>query len=276
MSIPNTIKTDFLFSTVRIETKDENKSQGVGTGFLFEYFQDEDSYVFLVTNKHVIKDAQEGFLQFNLSHEESVILGDFYKLAFEDFECEWYLHPEEDIDIAIMPFGPVLHELEKRNIDIFFRTIDSSLIPTEKDLEINIDTIEDILFIGYPNNLYDKENLIPIVRKGITATPICIDFNSKPIFLIDASVFPGSSGSPVLICETDIEYPRGYRKLFFLGILSEGYVQLDENEIEFREIPVDMKPVAISKDWLDLGRVFKSHLIKKLAEEFLISVGEIE
>ncbi|MBA7545990.1 hypothetical protein ES705_38372 [subsurface metagenome] len=140
---------------------------------------------------------------------------------------------------------------------------------------MNIDTIEDILFIGYPNNLYDEENLIPIVRKGITATPISIDFNNEPVFIIDASVFPGSSGSPVLICETDIEYSRGYRRIFFLGILSEGYIQKSESEIEYREIPVDKRPFAISKDWLDLRRVFKSHLIKELVENFLISEGEV-
>lgn len=276
MSIPNTIKTDFLFTTVRIEIVDDNNSKGAGTGFLFRYDHNDDSYVFLVTNKHVIENAQKGSLQFNLSHEDNVVLGDFYTLAFEDFKHEWFFHPDEDIDISIMAFGPVLHELEERNINIFFRTIDSSLIPIERDLKMNIDTIEDILFIGYPNNIYDEKNLIPIVRKGITATPICIDFNNDSIFLIDASVFPGSSGSPVLICETDIEYPRGYRKLFFLGILSGGYTQPSENEIEYKEIPIEIKPFAISKDWLDLGRVYKSHLIKELVEEFLIKEGEID
>ncbi|MFR3321383.1 MAG: hypothetical protein ACLTSZ_09905 [Lachnospiraceae bacterium] len=59
--------------------------------------------------------------------------------------------------------------------------------------------IEDITFIGYPSGLYDSVNKLPIIRQGITATPIWNQFNGENVFLIDAGVFPGSSGSPVFI-----------------------------------------------------------------------------
>src|SRR5437763_136516 len=35
---------------------------------------------------------------------------------------------------------------------------------------------------------------------GVTANPLQADYDGRPVFLIDASVFPGSSGSPVVIC----------------------------------------------------------------------------
>ena len=40
---------------------------------------------------------------------------------------------------------------------------------------------------------------MPIVRKGITATSLQLDFNNEPKFLIDAAIYGGSSGSPVYI-----------------------------------------------------------------------------
>ena len=56
---------------------------------------------------------------------------------------------------------------------------------------------EEIVFIGYPSGLRDEHNSTPLIRRGITASPIWNDFGNDPIFLIDAGVYPGSSGSPV-------------------------------------------------------------------------------
>lgn len=56
-----------------------------------------------------------------------------------------------------------------------------------------------VTFIGYPNGLYEFTSLLPIVRQGYAATAMHIDHGGKPTFLIDAFVFPGSSGSPVFL-----------------------------------------------------------------------------
>jgi hypothetical protein len=56
-----------------------------------------------------------------------------------------------------------------------------------------------VTFIGYPNGIWDSKNLLPVVMRGTTASPIEVDFEGTPRFLIDASVFGGSSGSPVFI-----------------------------------------------------------------------------
>jgi hypothetical protein len=68
-------------------------------------------------------------------------------------------------------------------------------IPTPEDLE-NISAIEDIYMVGYPIALWDPYNVLPLARKGVTATPYKYDFNGKKEFLVDISVFEGSSGSP--------------------------------------------------------------------------------
>jgi S1-C subfamily serine protease len=48
-----------FFTTVRIET--ENSSgRGSGTGFIYSYEWDAKTALFIVTNKHVVKDARIG------------------------------------------------------------------------------------------------------------------------------------------------------------------------------------------------------------------------
>ena len=61
------------------------------------------------------------------------------------------------------------------------------------DVELNVS------FIGYPNSLYDPASFLPILRSGTISTHPMVDYEGRPQFLIDAQVFPGSSGSPVFV-----------------------------------------------------------------------------
>lgn len=51
--------------------------------------------------------------------------------------------------------------------------------------------------VSYPIGLIDNINNFPIFRRGITASHPGLSFKVKPEFLIDASCWPGSSGSSV-------------------------------------------------------------------------------
>jgi hypothetical protein len=53
--------------------------------------------------------------------------------------------------------------------------------------------------IGYPKGLSDDFNDLPIVRKGLTATPIYKNYMNKSRFLLDIPIYTGSSGSPICI-----------------------------------------------------------------------------
>ena len=103
-----------------------------------------------------------------------------------------------NLDLIAIPLASTLNELKQKGINIFYRTVDQNMLPKEEQIEY-FAAIEDITFIGYPSGLYDSVNKLPIIRQGITATPIWNQFNGENVFLIDAGVFPGSSGSPVFI-----------------------------------------------------------------------------
>ena len=277
---PESIFENILFTTVRIEASLPDNSTSTGTGFVFNYEKNDKQYLFVVTNKHVIKNSIKGKLAFNLSDGEKPILGKVFTINYSNFESQWIGHPQDDIDVAIMPFAPVLNELYNKGVQIFFKSITSDLIPSDKLLREDIDAVEDIVFVGYPNDIYDRRNLLPVVRRGITATPVSIDFEGKPAFLIDASIFPGSSGSPVFLCNIGSYSPKGKgltagSRIFFLGVVASVFTRKDLNTIELIDIPTGKIPMVATTQMLDLGIVYKSIVIKELIEEFLKTRSEI-
>ena len=198
-----------MFTTIRIETIDYNDEKGVATGFLFwNRIDDNKGSLFLVTNRHVIENSKRATYHVIKKKENKPWLGEALHTDDPNPKERWFFHPDPKIDVAITPFVPILKHFESQGGEIFYRNIQSDLIPTEKDLVDDIDAIEDIIFIGYPIGLYDEQNYTPIIRKGITATPVYIDFNGKKQFLIDASIFPGSSGSPVFLNDTNIHFRK--------------------------------------------------------------------
>lgn len=182
-----TVAQQLLFATVRVET-----GQGVGTAFIFSYQVKKGEMLFLVTNKHVVAGAQSGQFFFTLSDGEKPLIGERFDVRVNRFEQGWHGHPNPEVDITVMPLAPLLNKIQQQGKKVFIRAIPRKLLPTEEQLE-SFDAIEQVIFIGYPVGMYDQVNLIPITRTGMTATPLQLDYNGRPSFLIDASVFPGSS-----------------------------------------------------------------------------------
>ena len=256
-----------LFSTVRIEAKLDKGKRSTGTGFLFQIGFQDKNYPMLVTNKHVVEGAVSTTFLLLSSCNGVPDYQDRISCVSENPNKDWFGHPDPEVDIAVAAFDPILNMSMDHKRTPFYRTILDSFIPTSEQLE-DLDVLEPILFIGYPNNIYDEVHLLPILRRGITATPLSIDYNGKPAFLIDASVFPGSSGSPVFICDSGAYLTRdgvimGGNRTFFLGILSSVYFKTEVGEVKPIEIPTQYGLVAIVRQMIDLGVVIKSRMIEE-------------
>ena len=111
---PSSLSEQILFTTVRVETEDTNGQKGIGTSFIFNYNLDSKSYLFLVTNKHVVSDAEQGNLTFTVSHNNKPVLGQGFRYYFPiDFEKSWEGHPNEEIDVTVTPLVPILEKIQK-------------------------------------------------------------------------------------------------------------------------------------------------------------------
>lgn len=260
-----------FFTTVRIETSSSGES-GTGTAFVFSYERNGKNALFLVTNKHVVAKATSGRFFFTLSDGKKPLIGQRFDIQVGDFEHQWHGHPQADVDIAVMPLLPILNEIRKAGKSVFFKAVPHSLIPTPDQIN-NLDAIEEVLFICYPNGIFDMKNLMPVARRGTTATPIQIDYNGKSLFLIDASVFPGSSGSPVFICNSGGYESKGNfnigSRIFFLGVISQVVIREEHGKIDFVSIPTVQVPIVRTQQMIDLGVVYKSTTVLDTVLDFL-------
>ena len=130
---------------------------------------------------------------------------------------------------------------------------------------IEVEASDDVLVVGYPKGFYDRVNLFPIIKAGIIATKWGIGFEGRPQFLIDAKLFPGSSGSVVLSKPTDMVIKDGKlitnkdKQFALLGVFS--------GEPMFQETPVELGELTITrKSGFDLGTVWYAGLIEEILD----------
>jgi hypothetical protein len=190
----DTIAKELLFSTVRIINQGA-KGTTIGTGFLMtKPFGEDQVLPLLVTNKHVVEGADE--LTVGLIARDPQTgdpkLGQGWNYVMRN--PQWVGHPDPQIDVAVIGMLP----LWQNSSNAFFKSIPTSMMPAGNQ-GLFFDAIEEVTFIGYPDGRQDPAHLTPIVRRGITATPLELPFAGKPSFLVDGSVFGGSSGSPVFL-----------------------------------------------------------------------------
>jgi hypothetical protein len=126
-----------------------------------------------------------------------------------------------------------------------------------------VDVGDDVLIVGNPRGFYDDVNLVPIVKAGVIASKWDAPFGGQPIFMIDAKLFPGSSGSMVITKPKDFAIIGGVPKVAtqkhfnFLGIYSGEPFQ--------QQAPVDLEDfVIIRKAGFNLGVVWYARLVEEV------------
>ncbi len=263
------------YSTVRIECELKTGGISTGTGFFFNFAEDESQKTHVpvvVTNKHVIKDAARGKLIITKCGKDgNPIDTEHFTLHFENFENLWRQHPDDEVDLCAMPLAPYINEANKRGEKLFYIPFGKDLLPTKEQKE-ELTALEDVLMIGYPNGIWDSINNMPIFRKGTTATNPAIDYNGKKEIMIDIAAFPGSSGSPVLIFNEGGYRDRhgtmfmGKNRVILLGILYAGPQATAKGEIIMT--PNIQRPIAISQIPNNLGLIIKAERILELEKLF--------
>lgn len=272
----NTIAEQLFFTTVRIDTVMANGGHGSGTGFFLLHKVGGDDYLFVVTNKHVVSGVREGRFSFLTQKDGLPSLGDGFTLnvGSQDWPKMWFGHPDASIDIAICPLVPLVEFVKQQHgTDLFFRCVDTGIIPTDDQFK-ELDALETVTFIGYPNGVWDSKNLLPVARRGTTASPIEVDFEGTPRFIIDASVFGGSSGSPVFILNQGSWATKqgglvAGSRFYFVGVIAAVFFRTHLNQIIPVPIPTQVQPMAQQQEMIDLGIVFKARTVVETIEAFL-------
>lgn len=249
-----------MYSTVRIEC-----NTGTGTGFFFKLLENGENHIpVIVTNKHVVEGAVTGKFLLTIADENRNPLNtEHFTVELDDFQNRWVFHPEEEIDLCVMPIAPIISEMNAKGYNPYFISLDTGLIPKagQKD---EFKAIENIIMVGYPNGIWDKINNLPVMRKGITATHPKFDYNGLPQLMIDAACFPGSSGSPVFIFDENGYTDKrgniniGTPRILLLGVLFAGPQYTAQGGIHVVNIPTSQREVVLSSIPNNLGYVIKA------------------
>lgn len=171
----------------------------IATGFIYGYHLGSSgagaSYrLALVTNRHVIQDNESLFVRLNRS---GVSVSDVYRLPAGSSRGPrgWTTHPDSDCDVAVCLLDP--NQLQGDGIEFrFFRSNRQLTIDRARSLPVSEG--DGVFVLGFPLGMAGRQRKHPIVRQGIVARiRDWLEGTSRTI-LIDASVFPGNSGGPVV------------------------------------------------------------------------------
>ena len=241
--IRDNIVNQLVYSTARIICSNE-KWNAYGSGFfmLYEDTDEQKQYLAFVTNKHVVNGYSSARIEMvGADANGNPVDTQHITIQLSDLQKNCIYHPEDDIDICFVFVNSEIEELCEHGEIPYYRCIGNELILRNEDLAL-LTSVEDVIMIGYPNGIMDNFNCKPVVRKGITATNLKLDYDGKPVFMIGVTA-----------------------AYSLLGILYSGpIIELDGKIIE-KDIPTASVPVVEIKSMMNFGYVVK---INKAIELF--------
>jgi len=217
----------FLDCVVAIGSDDGGPSgspRWIGTGFLVGRPDTTESgsvryRVFLVTNKHVLKDRTSFAVGFN--PEKGAPIKIYHFSLVHDGTKLWTGHYRDDVDVAVALLHAGLLREDERRFN-YFRIDEGNVLSIEQMKAIGVSEGDFVYILGYPMALVDQDWHYAIVRSGSIARIGDALERRKPEFLLDATVFPGNSGGPVVLKPeiVSIEGTKPIKSACLIGIVS--------------------------------------------------------
>lgn len=228
-----------LYTTIRIECIDhQGMPSCIGTGFFLEKQLGDGVYkIFLVSNRHVLHAGVDSIkLWFTRAKDSRPLVGQCEQILIERIG-QMVMHP--DVDLAILDVSALFARFPET---LYFKALPYESLADFQEPGLSV--AAPVYFIGYPEGLFDVQNNFPLVRRGIVSSHPRYDFNGLHQVVIDAQVFPGSSGSPVFIALNSSD-SEPYIRL--LGVLTASYLK-------------DLRPLA-------LGVVIKATCLRQMIDD---------
>ncbi|EJG0692319.1 trypsin-like peptidase domain-containing protein [Vibrio parahaemolyticus] len=184
--------------TVTMPTVPIQEPSWIGTGFLvgrpIEGTSPTQYTIYLVTNKHVIQGLQSVVVRFNQVSGAGTL--DIPLVLSNNGIATWFGHPDPNIDVAVAQVNHnVLNQLGSR---YNFFELDQHSMNTASLYAVGASEGDFIYVLGYPMGQVTPQTNYVIARSGSIARIRDVLQGNQSNYLIDASVYPGNSGGPVI------------------------------------------------------------------------------
>ena len=153
-------------------------------------------WIFLVTNRHVAANYPELHMRLNGGAGESAKV---YTLSAEgdDVTKPWITHADPSVDVAVRLINAP--EVAAAGTTLMAFDSEQHAFARDQASQSGISEGDGVFVLGFPLGLAGDERNYVIVRQGVIARIRDWLSGDAYDFLIDASIFPGNSGGPVLI-----------------------------------------------------------------------------
>jgi S1-C subfamily serine protease len=208
-----------------------------GTGFFYGYLIQDDPdptkrmyEEYLVTARHVVAGHTGGDLHVRVNSSESATpAGQEFTLSNQSAPgmARWFFHPDPSVDVAIIQLNPGF--LKERRVHFEFFANDIFAADTEKLRSLDVTAGDGVFVLGFPMGIAGAQRNYVIVRQGAVARISEMLDHAARTFLLDAFVFPGNSGGPVILKPeiTAIAGTKSQATAYLIGLVT-GYTPYND------------------------------------------------
>lgn len=237
------------------------------TGFLYgklvfkgESPEKNQYRIYLITNRHVLEGRTMVVLRFNTVGATPAKTYDLF-LKGNQSQIIYSLHPDPEIDVAVIGINVQL--LQQHGIPFQFFSSDRHTLLLQNVSTVGVAEGEGIFLLGFPMGDAGKDQNFVIVRQGAIARIRDAIAGKSKHFLIDAAIFPGNSGGPVVTKPeiVSIQGTKAHSEASLIGIVA-GYIPFQDVAISAQT----KKPRIVFEENSGLGIVFPMEHINTVVD----------
>lgn len=261
----------FMDCVVAIGVKGDEANatpQWIASGFLYgrlvkkEQDPKDSLYaVYLVSNRHVFEKKKKLCLRFNPQADEAARSYDI-DLQTPEGQQLWTANADQTLDVGVLSIN--IRQLQEHAMKVAFFTSDMSAADVAKMKDLGITEGDFSYVLGFPMGMAGDHRNTVIVRSGcIARIQEALHANSNTFF-VDAKIFPGNSGGPV-VSKPDalaIQGTKPQNAAFLIGIVA-AYVPYQEVAVS----PQTGRPRVIFEENSGLAVAYTVDCIERTIDE---------
>jgi len=204
------------------------------SGFLYGYLVRDDpepakrAYeIYLVTNRHVL--SNHAYILVRLNPEKADAQVKQFPLMLKDEKGQdvWFSLPDQKVDISVVQLNP--QYLREQGLKTSFFASDLHAADKGKIKDLGLAAGDGVFVLGFPMGISGTQRNYVISRHGSIARISDLLDSIDDTFLIDALVFPGNSGGPVVSATSAmaISGTKSQTAAYLIGVV-RGYVPYND------------------------------------------------